>query len=144
MTPEEGVIAYVVGWLYGADHPAAAQHLEAYAEGIAIDCTEGLVEDERVIALKSALRRTEQNFRSAVLGQPVRDMAENLAENRAALDGPPRASSELEQLRRWKREALPLLDGLQEIGQELDLPLGTQVTGPKALAAIKALKKRAQ
>ena len=39
----------------------------------------------QVAALTSALERTEANFRAAVRGLPVRDMAENLAENRAAL-----------------------------------------------------------
>ena len=36
-------------------------------------------------ALRSALLRTEANFINAVNGRPVRDMAETLAENRAAL-----------------------------------------------------------
>ena len=39
----------------------------------------------QIAALMSALERTEANFRAAVRGLPVRDMAENLAENRAAL-----------------------------------------------------------
>ena len=39
----------------------------------------------QVAALTSALERTEANFRAAVQSLPVRDMAENLAENRAAL-----------------------------------------------------------
>jgi hypothetical protein len=46
------------------------------------------VEDARAARLASALERTEANFISAVNGRPVRDMAETLAENRAALAGP--------------------------------------------------------
>lgn len=41
----------------------------------------------KVEKLRSALVRTESNFRLAVASKPVRDMAENLAENRAALEG---------------------------------------------------------
>lgn len=37
-----------------------------------------------VVALLSALDRTETNFIKAVNGRPVRDMDETLAENRAA------------------------------------------------------------
>lgn len=36
-------------------------------------------------ALRSALDLTERNLRLAVQGKPVRDMTENLAENRAAM-----------------------------------------------------------
>jgi hypothetical protein len=43
--------------------------------------------EAKVAALTSALERTEHNFRSAVNGRPVRDMAENLAENRAVVGG---------------------------------------------------------
>lgn len=41
----------------------------------------------RIEALESALERTEDRFRTAVAGRPVRDMAETLAENHAALRG---------------------------------------------------------
>lgn len=41
----------------------------------------------QIAALRSALKRTEDRFRAAVNGQPVRDMTETLAENRAALEG---------------------------------------------------------
>lgn len=41
--------------------------------------------DEVVDALLSALERTQANFVRAVNGLPVRDMAETLAENRAAI-----------------------------------------------------------
>jgi Ni,Fe-hydrogenase I small subunit len=43
------------------------------------------VAEGAVHALASALTRTEANFRLAVEGKPVRDMAENLAENASAL-----------------------------------------------------------
>jgi hypothetical protein len=46
-------------------------------------------ERAKVAALVSALERTEINFQAAVSGKPVRDMAENLAENRAALADEP-------------------------------------------------------
>lgn len=45
----------------------------------------GLLSGEGLAALRSALERTEANLIAAVNGKPVRDMAENLAENRAAL-----------------------------------------------------------
>lgn len=45
----------------------------------------------------------------------------------------------VERLSRWKREALPVLDGLQELGRALDLPLGTRITGTEALAAVERL-----
>ena len=47
--------------------------------------------------------------------------------------------AEVERLRRWKAEALPVMDGLQELGEALDLPLGTRITGAEAVAAVKAL-----
>ena len=50
---------------------------------------------------------------------------------------------EVERLTRWKSEALPVLDGLQELGKALGLPLGERITGPAALAAVEALKLRA-
>ena len=42
---------------------------------------------------------------------------------------------ERDELRRWKAEAMPVLDGLQELGDVLRLPLGSQITGPEALTA---------
>ena len=44
-------------------------------------------------------------------------------------------------LRRWKREAIPVMLGIQDIGRALDLPLGTNITGPDALVAIERLKE---
>ena len=48
---------------------------------------------------------------------------------------------ERESLRRWKDEALPVLDGLQELGDVLRLPLGSQITGPEALTAAARLTR---
>ena len=48
---------------------------------------------------------------------------------------------ERESLRRWKAEALPVLDGLQELGDVLRLPLGSQITGPEALTAAARLTR---
>ena len=50
---------------------------------------------------------------------------------------------ERESLRRWKDEALPVLDGLQQLGDVLRLPLGSQITGPEALtAAARLIRER--
>lgn len=46
---------------------------------------------------------------------------------------------QVERLERWKAEALPVMDGLQELGEALGLPLGMQVTGPAALAEVERL-----
>ena len=51
------------------------------------------------------------------------------------------AHAEVERLRRWKAEALPVLDGLQELGDVLRLPLGSQITGPEALTAAARLTR---
>jgi hypothetical protein len=40
--------------------------------------------------------------------------------------------TELDELRAWKAEALEVMDGLQELGRALDLPLGTRITGREA------------
>jgi hypothetical protein len=47
---------------------------------------------------------------------------------------------EIERLRRWKAEAMPLFDGMQDLGRALDLPLGTLVTGPRAIEAAEVLR----
>lgn len=60
---------------------AADQALELGYELVAVEA-----QNER---LRSALLRTERNFRLAVNGKPVRDMDENLAENAAALGSRP-------------------------------------------------------
>ena len=48
---------------------------------------------------------------------------------------------ERDELRRWKAEALPVLDGLQELGKALGLPLGSRITGTEALAAVERLTR---
>ena len=52
------------------------------------------------------------------------------------------ATDELEDLRAWKESAMRVLGGiqLQEIGKELNLPLGTDI-GPQILPAIRRLAK---
>lgn len=47
--------------------------------------------------------------------------------------------AELERLVRWKGEALQVMDGLQQLGQALGLPLGARITGPEALAEVRRL-----
>lgn len=49
-----------------------------------------------------------------------------------------------ESAEQWKTEALPVIDGLQELGAALGIPLGKRITGPDALAAVKALTERAE
>lgn len=51
-----------------------------------------------------------------------------------------KVADERDQLRKWVAEVMPILDGLQEMGHALGLPLGEQITGPLALDAVKALK----
>lgn len=50
------------------------------------------------------------------------------------------SASELADLRRWKAEALPVIAGLQELGRALGLPLGEQITGPRAVEAAERLR----
>lgn len=52
--------------------------------------------------------------------------------------------AEVDRLSHWKAEALPVIDGLQELGAELGIRLGGRITGPDALAAVKALTARAE
>lgn len=47
-------------------------------------------------------------------------------------------ADEVERLRRWKAEALPVIDGLQDVGHALGLPLGTRITGPEAAEKARA------
>ena len=51
------------------------------------------------------------------------------------------AAKERDELRRWKTEALPVLDGLQELGKALGLPLGSRIAGQEALAAVERLTR---
>ena len=52
-------------------------------------------------------------------------------------------TTELEQLRRWKAEAMPVLSGLQELGLALGLTPGSQITGAAAAAAAWELRQKA-
>lgn len=45
------------------------------------------------------------------------------------------------ELSRWKAEALPVSEGLQELGKALGLPLGSRITGQEALAAVEHLTR---
>lgn len=47
--------------------------------------------------------------------------------------------AEVERLTRWKREALPVFEGLESLGRALDIPLGKRITGAEALAAVERL-----
>jgi hypothetical protein len=47
---------------------------------------------------------------------------------------------EVRRLRAWKAEALEVMTGLQELGRELGVPLGAQVTGEQALVAARRLR----
>ena len=49
------------------------------------------------------------------------------------------ALAEVERLRRWKAEAKPVMDGLQELGDALGISLGQRITGAEAVAAVEAL-----
>ena len=48
-------------------------------------------------------------------------------------------TAERDALARWKSEAMPVMDGLQELGKALGIPLGHRITGPDALASVDAL-----
>lgn len=52
--------------------------------------------------------------------------------------------AEVDRLTRWKNEALPVIDGLQELGRALDIPLGHSITGPDALVAVQQLQDTAR
>ncbi|AMS03158.1 hypothetical protein BJD61_gp79 [Gordonia phage Obliviate] len=47
---------------------------------------------------------------------------------------------ELDQLQRWKDEALPVIAGLQELGRALGVPLGRSITGPESAVRAQALR----
>lgn len=49
-------------------------------------------------------------------------------------------TAELDRLRAWKAEALPVISGLQELGRALEVPPGVQITGPVALEAANSLR----
>ena len=52
--------------------------------------------------------------------------------------------AEVRRLRRWKDEALPVMEGLQELGGALGLPLGTRITGRQAVDAALDLRSEAR
>lgn len=54
------------------------------------------------------------------------------------------ARAEVASLARWKEEAMPVMDGLQELGKALRIPLGQRITGPAALEAVQKLRDAAQ
>lgn len=47
--------------------------------------------------------------------------------------------AEVRRLQRWKTEALPVMDGLHELGKALSIPLGKRITGPLAVEAVERL-----
>lgn len=47
-----------------------------------------------------------------------------------------------ESLRRWKSEALIVMEGLQDLGRALGVPLGVSITGPEAVRAAEILRDR--
>lgn len=65
--------------------------------------------------------------------------AEFIAAAANAMPGLLDAADERDRLSRWKDEALPVIDGLQELGRALGLPLGSRITGPDALSAVERL-----
>ncbi len=52
----------------------------------------------------------------------------------------PQLLAEVERLAEWKASALAIMDGLQELGQALGLPLGVRITGPEAVAEVQRLR----
>ncbi len=48
--------------------------------------------------------------------------------------------AEVRRLQRWKTEALPVMDGLQELGKALNIPPGKRITGPDAIQAAERLQ----
>lgn len=49
------------------------------------------------------------------------------------------AEDEVERLRGWKEEAVPILAGLQDLGHALGVPLGHSITGPETAEKARAL-----
>lgn len=54
------------------------------------------------------------------------------------------ATIQIQQLQRWKEEAMPVMDGLQELGKALRIRPGERITGPAALEAVQKLRGAAQ
>ena len=53
----------------------------------------------------------------------------------SADDNAPEQAREVEALRRWKAETMPVLAGLQEVGQALGVQLGRQITSRETVDA---------
>lgn len=51
---------------------------------------------------------------------------------------------QVERLEAWKTEALPVMEGLQQLGDALGLRIGEQITGTAGLDAALALRARAK
>jgi len=49
--------------------------------------------------------------------------------------------SEVDQLRRWKAEAMEVMSGLEDLGKALELPLGESITGTVAAGRVARLKE---
>lgn len=76
---------------------------------------------------------------------PYSEANEDLAdENRMWMTVALDRKTEIENLERWKAEMLPVLEGMQELGKALNLPLGAQISGPAALAAVEEKKRAIQ
>jgi hypothetical protein len=56
----------------------------------------------------------------------------------------PALVAEVRQLRQWKAEALPVMDGLQKLGGALGLPLGSRITGREAVDAALDLRNKVE
>jgi hypothetical protein len=54
------------------------------------------------------------------------------------------ATIQIQQLQRWKTEAMEVMEGLQQLGDALHLRLGERITGPAALEAVQKLRTAAQ
>ena len=55
----------------------------------------------------------------------------------------PQLLAEVERLTRWKSEAWPVMEGMQDLGAALGLRLGEFITGPAAVDAVVKLRARA-
>lgn len=54
----------------------------------------------------------------------------------------PQLLAEVECLASWKAEALPVMEGLQELGRALGIRLGERIIGPAALDAVQRLREQ--
>lgn len=77
---------------------------------------------------------------ATIVARPLIDLLEPI---RVAYREVEAAQHERDRLQRWKDEALPVIDGLQELGRALGLRLGTSITGPEAIKAAEAMTDRA-